>query len=193
MKVVLGIGNPGPEYADTRHNAGYMVVGRAASLAGASFRRGACRALEARFEYHGRQTLLLKPLTFVNLSGETVRLALKNSAIEAEEDLLVVSDDADLQAGTMRFSLKGSSGGHKGLEDTIRVVGERFGRLRIGIGRDPSVPLRDYVLSPIPASEREIMGEVFEEAAKAVLDWVVFGIQYCQNQYNRKQTERSDS
>ena len=191
MKVVVGIGNPGPEYAETRHNAGYAVLDRIAAKAKASFRRGGYRALEARFRRRGQEAILLKPLTFVNLTGEVVRLVLKDLDIRTEDDLLVVSDDADLMPGVLRFSRKGSSANHKGVEDVMRVAGEGFARLRIGIGRDPAVPLRDYVLSPIPESARALMEEVFEDAANAVLDWLVFGIQYCQNQYNRRQIERS--
>lgn len=193
LKLVVGIGNPGSEYANTRHNAGFRVVDEVAASAGSSFSHGEFRAFQAVVKHRGARALLLKPLTFVNRTGESIRLALRSTGIDPGENLLVVTDDADLLPGVMRFARKGSSARHRGLEDAIRVVGDKFQRLRIGIGRDPSVPLRDYVLSPIPASEQEKMDEVFELAAQAVLDWLSFGIQYCQNHYNRKQPERSDT
>lgn len=191
---MIGIGNPGTEYARTRHNAGSMALDCLAEKQGVSFRRGRLRALEAGFRHGGHEVLLLKPLTFVNLSGETVRLALQSHDLDAASDLLVAADDADLPLGALRFKHRGSSGQHKGLEDVIRVVGEDFQRLRIGIGRGAGVPLRDYVLSPVPPEERPVFAAAIERAAQAVLDWLDFGIQYCQNHYNRKvpgTTERS--
>ena len=185
MKVVIGIGNPGAEYEDTRHNVGYMAVEKAAAKLGATFGRSPYRAAAARGRRAGEEVTLLKPLTFVNLSGETARLALKALGVKPAEGLLVVVDDADLEPGVVRFRAGGGAGGHNGLASIMEAAGADFARLRIGIGRS-DVRLRDHVLSQFAPEERDIMNAAVETAADAVLDWVAKGLPYCQNVYNRK-------
>ena len=185
MKLVIGIGNPGLDYADTRHNVGYMVVDKVAEKLAVPFGRSQYRALAAEGRHAGEKTLLLKPLTFVNLSGESARIACQKNGIDPSKDLLVISDDADLEPGVMRFRSGGSTGGHNGLKSVAEAVGPGFARLRMGIGRS-NYRLRDHVLSVFSPDEAEIMSITIARAADAVLDWIAKGITYCQNSYNKK-------
>lgn len=163
MRVALGIGNPGARYAGTRHNVGFDVLDLAARRAGLSFRKASPLHMECRT----KTGLLVKPLTFVNRSGEALRLLLE-SGVEAT-DLLVVVDDIHLQPGRLRLRAKGSDGGHNGLKDLGRALGsDDYARLRIGVGGAEPERLREHVLDAFAESEAVFMTEAVDRAARAV-------------------------
>ena len=185
MKLVVGLGNPGRRYENTRHNVGYAVL---AEL-GRRFGAGAPRArfhgelLEANFD--GVRALLLSPTTYMNRSGLSVQAASAFYKIP-EDDILVICDDLNLPLARVRIRRGGSSGGQKGLEDIIRRLGtDQFPRLRVGIGVPPEPwDAVDYVLARIPQEEREPMGQAVQDAADAVVVWAHQGIEVCMNRYN---------
>lgn len=185
MKLVVGLGNPGRRYEQTRHNVGYAV---AAELA----RRYAAGGVRTRF--HGQlveasienqSVLVLCPETYMNLSGTSVQEAQGFYKIPLE-DLLVVCDDLNLPLGKLRFRATGSSGGQKGMEDVIRRLGsEAIARLRIGIGQPPGGwNWADFVLSRFAKDEVPVMDQAVLQAADAVVDWVRLGISHCMNRHN---------
>lgn len=184
MKVVVGLGNPGTRYAETRHNIGWLVVDRLADLAGWSGRgrtRDASAVVMGRFR--GEDLTLVKPLTFMNDSGLAVRKVLAREHAPLN-DLLVVTDDFALPFGKLRFREAGSAGGHNGLRSIIGELGtEKFARLRVGIG-DPRRNARDHVLSTFAPDERERLSELLDAAAEAVETWTREGTSKAANRWN---------
>ncbi|MFH1021933.1 MAG: aminoacyl-tRNA hydrolase [Planctomycetota bacterium] len=184
MKVVLGIGNPGPRYAGTRHNLGWRVVETLAAAWKVRLRRcNDCWVDAVRALCGGEEVVLLRPRTYVNETGRAARASLERFRCDVA-DLLVIADDLNLPVGRMRFRRGGSSGGHRGLESIIGVVGADFARLRLGIGANVGVPSEVYVLEPFPAAERPLVEESVEQAAEAVAVWVTGGMDACMNRYN---------
>ena len=184
MKIVVGLGNPGDQYARTRHNIGWMVVDRIADRAGWSGRgrtRDAAAVVQGRF--HGLDLVLVKPLTYMNLSGTAVRKVLARERAPLS-DLLVVTDDFALPFGKMRFRESGSAGGHNGLTSIIEEMGtEKFNRLRVGIG-DPARGAVDHVLGRFDASEQARLDELLDAGVDAVEAWARDGVSKAANRYN---------
>jgi len=169
--VVFGLGNPGERYAGTRHNVGFRVVDALASRLGVAFRKKMFRSYFVGKGLHeGRSLHLVKPLTFMNNSGKAVREALRETG-GAVSEMIVVCDSLDLSPGNLRFKLKGSSGGQKGLQSIIQAVGtEDFMRLSIGIGRPAyKGQVIAHVLGAPKRGEEELVDEAIERAADAVL------------------------
>ena len=184
MKIVVGLGNPGREYAATRHNLGFMVVDELARRHTASERRNRFRSDLVEIFDEGEKVVLLKPRTYMNLSGSAVREAVSWYKA-ALDDVLVVVDDIDLPFGGMRLRAKGGSGGHNGLRSIIAELGvDAFARMRIGIGRGPGHATRQ-VLSRFTAEEERILTSVIEAAADCVLEWERHGIVSAMNRCNR--------
>jgi PTH1 family peptidyl-tRNA hydrolase len=184
VKVVVGLGNPGRQYAETRHNIGWMVIERLAERARWSDRpaRGSAAAIVSG-RYHGLDLALVKPHTFMNLSGSAVRKALVRFRAPLE-DLLVVVDDFALPFGRLRFREAGSSGGHNGLESIIdELHSDRFARLRVGIG-EPGGTAIDHVLARFSAEERRSLDEILDAAADAVEDWARLGTNKAATRWN---------
>jgi peptidyl-tRNA hydrolase, PTH1 family len=183
MKVVLGIGNPGREYEGTRHNVGFDVVDRLAAADRIEVVKRRFDALTGEGTIQGERVLLMKPQTFVNLSGQSARQALDFYKL-APSDVLVVCDDANLPTGRLRFRRDGSSGGHNGLESIIaHLGGEAFPRLRIGIGRRDD-DLVDHVLGRFSKAERAAMEEASIDAMRGIELWIARGIETCMNEFN---------
>jgi peptidyl-tRNA hydrolase, PTH1 family len=184
VKIVVGLGNPGEQYARTRHNVGWMVVDRLADRAGWSGRgrtRDASAVVGGRFR--GLDVTFVKPLTYMNVSGVAVRKVLARERAPLA-DLLVVTDDFSLPFGKMRFRESGSAGGHNGLTSIIEEMGtEKFNRLRIGIG-DPSRGAVDHVLGRFERSEQERLDELLDAAADAVELWAREGVSKAANRFN---------
>jgi PTH1 family peptidyl-tRNA hydrolase len=184
VKIVVGLGNPGEQYARTRHNIGWMVVDRLADRAGWSGRgrtRDASAVVGGR--YRGLDVTLVKPLTYMNVSGVAVRKVLARERAPLV-DLLVVTDDFSLPFGKMRFRESGSAGGHNGLTSIIEEMQtEKFNRLRIGIG-DPAGGAVDHVLGRFEPSERERLDELLDAAADAVEMWAREGVSKAANRFN---------
>ena len=184
MKIIVGLGNPGREYAATRHNLGFMVVDEVARRHDVSERRNRFRSDLLEVFASGEKTVLLKPRTYMNLSGSAVREAVTWYKTPLD-DLLVVVDDIDLPFGSMRLRAKGGSGGHNGLKSIIAELGsDEFPRMRSGIGRGPGHATRQ-VLSRFSSEEERILPTVLSAAADCVLEWQRHGIVSAMNRCNR--------
>ena len=183
--MVVGLGNPGEEYADTRHNAGFWVVDSVASQLGIEVKK---RKFGGRFgecEYAGKKLILLKPMCFMNLSGQVAQAAVGFYKLQAAE-VLIVSDDMALEPGQIRLRRQGSAGGQKGLADIICKLGtEKVGRLRVGIGQSEFVDPVDYVLGKVSGEQKSLVGQAVERAREAVLCWVEKGIEAAMNEFNQ--------
>ncbi len=185
LTLIVGLGNPGREYADNRHNAGFQCIDRLAEAHGLSFTRRQARARVARGEVNGHRVLLVKPQTFMNASGEAVGQLARFYKI-APADVLVLYDDLDLPLGKIRLRPGGGSGGHRGMRSVIQHLGtEDFPRLRLGIGRPPgAMDAVDYVLSDFTADERAEMELAFEQAIAAIECFLAVGIDAAMNAFN---------
>lgn len=185
MKLVVGLGNPGPKYRDTLHNVGFMTMDVLATRHGVPFESAPADALTARVRGTDGGWLLVKPLTFMNRSGGAVGDLLRFYKVPVD-DLIVVVDEVALPAGQLRARPSGSAGGHNGLKSIIGVLGtERFARLRIGVGRgDPRRDLADHVLSMIPADVRPVIDEAVVRAADAVECFARDGIEKTMQVFN---------
>jgi peptidyl-tRNA hydrolase, PTH1 family len=185
MKLIVGLGNPGGKYKDTRHNVGFEVAARLAKRFASSAPRSKFQGEIVEATIAGQKALLLTPLTYMNASGASV-LATRDFYKIENENVLVVCDDFALPLGKLRLRPKGSSGGQKGLEDILRRLGtEEIPRLRIGIGIPP--PGRDaagYVLSRFSKEEQAEIAEAIQRAAEAVTAWVEQGLEPAMNRYN---------
>ena len=190
MKLVVGLGNPGREYQQTRHNVGFEVVDELSRRYGLDKPKKKFKGKLNEAPIGGDKVLLLKPETYMNLSGSSVQLACGFYQI-ARGNVLVVCDDFNLMLGQLRFRARGSSGGQKGLADIIRRLGgEDVPRLRIGIGKPPAGwDVADYVLSRFRDDETGTTTEAVSRAANGVVDWIEHGMQHCMNRYNTRLTE----
>lgn len=185
MKLIVGLGNPGPRYANTFHNVGFAVVDRLAAKHGAAFGAAPAEAVMARVRGLPDEVLLAKPLTFMNLSGRAVQDLVHYYRVVLD-DLLVVSDDVDLPLGKLRARARGSAGGHNGLKSIIEVLGSpEFPRLRVGVGRgDPRRDLADHVLARVGPGDAAALDEATEVAVEACEHFVERGIAAVMNRYN---------
>lgn len=183
--LIVGLGNMGPDYDDTRHNAGFEVVDYLAEEMGVSFQNDTQGDL-ARFKYKGRTFVLLKPSTFMNRSGKAVRYWMQKEKIDKSR-VLVVVDDLNLPFGKQRLRGKGSDGGHNGLKDIDQMTGgNNYARLRIGIGDEFHKGQQvDYVLGEWSAAEREKLPEIVNYAAKTIKAFATIGLNHTMSQYNR--------
>jgi peptidyl-tRNA hydrolase, PTH1 family len=194
MKLIAGLGNPGRKYAGTRHNVGFDVIDLLAERHGVSWESAPADALMGRWRAAG--VLLVKPLTFMNLSGHAVGELLRYFRIELP-DLLVVVDEVQLELGRLRARPNGTAGGHNGLRSLIEQLGsDQFARLRLGVGRgDARRDLADHVLAPFDAGERETVTAMIGRGADAVESFVADGIESVMNRFNgesSKPEQKSD-
>ncbi len=184
--LIVGLGNIGAEYADTRHNIGFKVLDTLAGVSNISFSTGRYGDV-AELRHRGHLLLLLKPSTYMNLSGKAVRYWLQQEKIPLE-NLLVVSDDIALPFGTLRIRAKGSDGGHNGLKNIAEMIGTtEYARMRFGVGGDfPRGMQIDYVLGRWSEAEAEALPERLKTAADAILSFVSVGLARTMNLYNTK-------
>jgi PTH1 family peptidyl-tRNA hydrolase len=184
-RIIAGLGNPGKQYAHSRHNVGFMVVDRLAEAHGLKFSRMMSRAIVALGEIEGAKIALVKPQTFMNLSGESVGPITKFYKV-TPADLLVVYDELDLPEGQLRMRPKGGAGGHNGMKSIIARVGSPdFPRLRVGLGRPPGrMDPADYVLQSFTAAERSAMDEALDKAVQGIGRWLSDGIDSAMNFVN---------
>jgi PTH1 family peptidyl-tRNA hydrolase len=183
--LIVGLGNPGREYKDTRHNVGFRCVDAIAAAHGLTFARRQSNALVADSLIAERKVLLAKPQTYMNLSGEAVWRLLDFYKIPLEH-FLAISDDMDLPVGTLRIREKGGAGGQKGLKSIIEHLGTRdFARMRIGIGRPPGrMDPIDYVLQGFDADETILVVETLDRAVRAVETWLRDGLAIAMTRHN---------
>jgi peptidyl-tRNA hydrolase, PTH1 family len=188
--LIVGLGNPGREYKETRHNAGFMLLDRLAQRLGEKFTRLESRALVTKATYQERRLILAKPQTYMNESGKAVG-ALSRFYKVPLDNLLVIYDEVDLPLGTLRLRPGGGSAGQKGMRSIIdRLGSETFPRLRIGIGRPPGrMDAADYVLQKFSKSEAEIAAQMLDRAVDAVLVYVTAGLDKAMNMYNNPALE----
>lgn len=184
--LIVGLGNPGPEYAGTRHNIGFQVLDQLASAGDARFAPDRY-ADRAEVRHKGRAFVLIKPSTFMNLSGKAVRYWMEQENVPAER-LLVITDDLAIPFGAIRIRAKGGAGGHNGLTSIIELIGtEEFSRLRFGIGSDfPRGRQSEYVLGAWSPEEQKTLADRIELAAKAVLQFGLLGVSSAMNNFNKR-------
>jgi PTH1 family peptidyl-tRNA hydrolase len=193
MKLIVGLGNPGLIYARSRHNIGFMCVSHFARAQRIRFDKTQGHARTGMGNIAGQRTLLARPQTFMNSSGESVSRLVKRFNISLS-DLIIIHDDLDLPLGKIRIRLGGSSGGHKGLDSIMAHLGSRdFNRIRAGIGRpditggsptDREATVVHYVLSDFTAEEKEIINRVIPEVSQAILCLLTEGLNAAMNKYN---------
>lgn len=188
VALVVGLGNPGPEYASTRHNVGFLAVDRLAVRLGGRWKRASFPGLEALAQAGEHRVVLLKPATYMNLSGKAVAAAARRHRLGPGE-ICLVHDDLDLPPGAVRVRTEGGAGGHRGILSVIAELGTNaFGRVRVGIGRPgPGVEPADYVLSPFAPTEWEIVAAGVDRAVDAVLAVIADGYEVAMNRFNRRE------
>jgi peptidyl-tRNA hydrolase, PTH1 family len=187
MRLIVGLGNPDPEYQWTPHNLGFMAVDELANRNAIRVERPEGKALVGRGKVAGEEVILAKPQTYMNLSGISVRELLVKYELGVD-DLLVMWDEAQLPMGTIRIHPDGSAGSHNGAKSVIGAVGtEEFARLRLGCGPDhPLTSRREYVLRPMRKAELEVAAEMIGEAGDAVEMLLTQGMDAAMNKYNRR-------
>ncbi len=191
MKLIVGLGNPGREYRDTRHNVGFRVVDVLAERAGVSFAGQRFSGLPADARIGGEKVLLLKPQTYMNLSGRSVREAMSFHKLEPAE-LLVIVDDLALPLGRLRVRARGSPGGHNGLISVSGSVGtDEYARLRLGIEWVAGKGMVGHVLGRFSPEEEEMIGPAVFRAADAATCWITDGIDAAMNRFNSEQGPKS--
>ena len=183
--LIVGLGNPGDEYAQTRHNTGYMVLDAFAKASNIVF-EDKRYGFVAETSLKGRKVVLLKPTTYMNLSGNAVRYWLNKENID-QHRLLVVSDDVALPIGQFRLKANGSNGGHNGLGHIQQLIGQDYPRLRMGIGNDyPQGGQIDYVLGRFTSEEQDILHPSIDTAVEIIKSFVLAGIDITMNQFNKR-------
>ena len=197
--LIVGLGNPGPEYLWTPHNVGFMAIDRIAQQEGVVVQNRRCRAATATCRMAGREVILAKPETFMNLSGLAVAALVREFEADPAEDLLVIHDELDLTLGTFKIRERGSPAGHNGARSVTGALGnQEWLRLRIGVGPDlPPVavaaggrrPGRDYLLSPMRKADLTVIDEVLDRVATATRRILSDGPAVAMNEFNRKDRE----
>ncbi|MCL2283248.1 MAG: aminoacyl-tRNA hydrolase [Fibromonadales bacterium] len=181
MHIIVGLGNPGPKYANMRHNLGFMAID---SLAENSVWKSECKAETQKTQIAGKDILLAKPQTFMNLSGESVQALMTFYKVKPE-NLLVFSDDINLACGKMRIRPNGSAGGQNGLKNIIEHIGQNFARVRIGAGQcPPNWELINWVLSPINKDDKPLCDEAIGKVKNLCEVYLTKGVEMTQNLFN---------
>ncbi len=184
MKLIIGLGNPGKEYESTRHNIGFIVVDEVAKHFGITKYDSKFKGLYAKFNVNGESVIILKPQTFMNLSGESVREVVDFFKVDIA-DILVVYDDLDLELGKLRFKAKASSGGHNGIKSIEQhLKTSEFKRLKFGIGRDANIPVVKFVVGKFKREELDVVIPQVEVASKACIDFLKTDFLSLASKYN---------
>ncbi len=188
MYIIVGLGNPGREYGNTRHNIGWDVIDALAEKAHIDVLEKKHKAVIGKGIVAGQKCILAKPQTYMNLSGESVRELIDYYKVDEEAELIVISDDVSLEVGQIRIRKKGSAGGHNGLKSIIGHLGhDTFQRVKMGVGEKPKgYDLADWVLGHFNKEERKIMDEAAQRGALAIEMMIAEGPDAAMNQYNRK-------
>lgn len=185
MYIIAGLGNPGREYNGTRHNAGFLSIDALADRYGIDIKERAHRAFVGKGVIEGQRVILVKPQTYMNLSGESIR-SVMDFYKEEPEHFFVIYDDISLEPGQLRVRKKGSAGGHNGIKNIIAHLGtQEFARIRVGVGEKPAgMELVDYVLGRFKGAEAAVMEQAFEDAAKAAVVILTEGVDTAMNRFN---------
>ncbi len=188
MYIIAGLGNPGKEYVNTRHNVGFEVIDALADKYNINVLELKHKAMIGKGYIEGQKVILVKPLTFMNVSGESIRPIMDYYKADIETELIVISDDVSLPPGQLRVRKKGSAGGHNGLKNIIKHLGnENFQRVRMGVGEKPrNYDLADWVLGHFNQEEKKAVDESVEKAIKAIEIMVTDGADAAMNAFNHK-------
>ncbi len=182
--LIVGLGNPGSDYARTRHNIGFMTIERLLAKLGVSLSLKKFNGMYTKAQYNGREVYLLEPLTYMNLSGSAVRDLAGYFRIPTS-NIIVIFDDMDLALGQLRIRMKGSAGSHNGMKSVITCLGtEDFTRIRVGIGNHGIVDAKDYVLGKFTGEEMEALGPSLDRAAEAALEIIDSGVEKTMSKFN---------
>lgn len=186
MKVIVGLGNPGKQYEDTRHNVGFMAIDELSRMLNIPLDQAKHKGLYGIGFYQGEKILLLKPLTYMNLSGESIRAVVDYYHIDIE-NVVLIYDDLDLPVGKIRLRQKGSAGGHNGMKSAIAHLGtQEFNRIRIGINRPPKgMAVPDYVLGRFSKEDQPAVAEAVKKSADACEIWLKRPFLQVMNEYNQ--------
>lgn len=186
MKIIIGLGNPGRDYVNTRHNAGFMVVDEIAKQLNLEFNTEKFSAYFAKGKVKGEDVILLKPTTFMNNSGFALRQCL-DFYKESMANVVVIYDDVDLPVGKIRIRQKGSAGGHNGIKSIIECTfGNEFNRIRVGVGKDSRIPMVKWVLSKFRQEELDDLQAAIDVACKAAIFSIDHTFDMTMNRYNKK-------
>ncbi|MCX8030954.1 MAG: aminoacyl-tRNA hydrolase [Thermodesulfovibrionales bacterium] len=187
MWIIIGLGNPGSKYSQTRHNIGFKVIDFLSNRYNIKLIKKALFEL-GEGEIEGVNVLLIKPLTYMNNSGQAIK-ALLAAKLELSDKLIVIHDDIDLNTGTIRIKRKGSSGGHRGVQSIIEELSNNnFIRVKIGIGREKGVPVETYVLENFTQQEQDKIKKAISSASSAVIMIITEGVDSAMNKFNRLKT-----
>ncbi len=193
MRLIVGLGNPGAEYAETPHNMGFLAIDALAGRAGIRVTRPEAKSLVGKGEVAGNSVLLAKPQTMMNLSGVAVRMLIEKYGCDSA-NMIVLVDDVDLPWGMLRVRERGSAGTHNGMKSVVQAVGTDFIRVRLGVGPEKVWgELRDYVLRPMKRAEREATEQMTAEAADAIELILTQGVSAAMTRYNRRVEHREES
>lgn len=194
MYIIAGLGNPGRKYENTRHNIGYQVIDELADKHQIKIQELKFKGIMGKGMINGHKVILIKPLTYMNLSGECIGEAVNFFKIDETSELIVVADDISLETGQVRMRKKGSAGGHNGLKNIIAHLGhEEFMRIKMGVGEKPSgYDLADYVLGHFSKEENEILSESRKNAVLALETIMDEGIDKAMNLYNTKRGKKNE-
>lgn len=186
MKLIVGLGNPGQEYSNTRHNVGFMAIDRIAQANNLIFDQKKFNGKYVVFEKYNQKIILLKPQTFMNLSGEAVSKIANFYKIPIE-DILIISDDLDMEVGKIKLKYKGSSGGHNGLKNIeLHLHTNEYKRLKIGISNNRDLDTKDYVLGKFSVEEKERLDLSFQLVTDIFDDFCTLPFETVMSKYNRK-------
>lgn len=186
MKLIVGLGNPGREYAETRHNAGFKTMDLIAQELRVTINNDKFKGLYIKTKVNNEDLILLKPQTFMNLSGESVRSIMEFFKIDLQ-DILIIYDDLDLPVGKIRLRQKGSAGGQNGVKNIIQHLGcQDFNRIRIGIGKDERIPTVDYVLGKVRKEEQQDFEEALVDAKNAAIHFINHDFDVTMNTFNKR-------
>lgn len=185
MYIIAGLGNPGKEYAGTRHNVGYDALDCLADKYDVKLNKLKFNSVYGETIINGEKVMLVKPVTYMNRSGVAIEEIMKFYKIPVE-NLIVIYDDIDIPAGTLRIRPHGSPGTHNGMRSIIQHVGSNFPRIRIGIGRNPDMDLADYVLQRFDAEDKDIIRPIMEKAAEAAIEIIKNNVDMAMQKYNIK-------
>jgi len=188
MYIIVGLGNPGKQYTHTRHNVGFDTIDILADKYRININDKKHKALYGKGTIENQKVILVKPQTFMNLSGESVRAFIDYYKVDEQEELIIIYDDISLEPGQLRLRVKGSAGGHNGIKSIIRHLGGQvFKRVKVGIGEKPRCyDLADYVLSRFSKAERELVDDSLERAVDAVVKMITGNMEAAMNEYNKK-------
>lgn len=194
MFIIAGLGNPGKKYEKTRHNMGFLVVDRLAEKNDIKINKIKHKALVGDGFISGQKVLLVKPQTYMNLSGESLQEVVSYYNVDIE-DVIVIYDDFDLETGSLRIRKKGSAGSHNGMKSVVQHLNsQNFPRVRIGIGKSGNLDWKDFVIGKVGSQEKDVISAAIDKAADAVMCILEKGIDNAMNEYNvRSKPSRKDT